>query len=114
MPRSSRPNRLRLAAQYFARPRIDPLAMISHNTSVMGFNLIWLWDQVDRLASAYQALARDITAPPLIGRRVAFDDAPAALRFLQSGESVGKVVLEVDHGDVAPAAPVGPHGRRSA
>jgi len=94
-PAAARPNWLRLGLQYLRRPRIDPLAMISHNTSVMGFNLIWLWDQADRLASAYAVLARDITAPPRIGRRFPFEDAPAALRFLQSGQSVGKVVLEV-------------------
>jgi NADPH:quinone reductase-like Zn-dependent oxidoreductase len=111
MPPSSRPNWLRLAAQYLARPRIDPLAMIEHNKSMAGFNLIWLWNQVDRLASAYEALARDITTPPLVGRRFSFDDAPAALRFLQSGESVGKVVLEVDAGDVTPRAPAAPNGR---
>jgi synaptic vesicle membrane protein VAT-1 len=94
-PTADRPNWLRLGMQYLRRPRIDPLAMISHNKSVMGFNLIWLWQQADRLAPAYAALSRDITAPPMIGRRFPFDDAPAALRFLQSGQSVGKVVLEV-------------------
>ena len=94
-PSGARPNRLRLGLQYLRRPRIDPLAMISHNKSVMGFNLIWLWDQADRLVPAYAVLARDITAPPLIGRRFPFEAAPAALRFLQSGQSVGKVVLEV-------------------
>jgi alcohol dehydrogenase len=94
-PTASRPNWLRLGLQYLRRPRIDPLGMIEHNTSVMGFNLIWLWEQVERLGPAYEALARDITAPPLIGRRFPFEQAPAALRFLQSGQSVGKVVLEV-------------------
>jgi alcohol dehydrogenase len=111
MPLSSRPNWLRLTAQYLARPRIDPLAMISHNKSVMGFNLIWLWEQADLLPSAYAALARDITTPPLIGRRFAFGDAPAALRYLQSGESVGKVVLEVDQPGAVPGAPVTLPGR---
>ncbi len=106
MPPASRPNWLRLTAQYLARPRIDPLGMISHNKSVMGFNLIWLWDHVDRLSSIYEALARDITTPPHIGRRFAFGDAPAALRYLQGGKSVGKVVLEVDSGDAAPGRPI--------
>jgi NADPH:quinone reductase-like Zn-dependent oxidoreductase len=69
--------------------------MISHNKSVMGFNLIWLWDQAERLTAAYDVLARDLTSPPLIGRRFPFAQAPAALRYLQSGQSVGKVVLEV-------------------
>jgi alcohol dehydrogenase len=81
--------------------------MISRNKSVMGFNLIWLWDHVDRLSSIYESLARDMTTPPHIGRRFPFGDAPAALRYLQSGESVGKVVLEVDSGDDAPGRSAG-------
>jgi synaptic vesicle membrane protein VAT-1 len=94
MPTSSRPNWLRLWWKYRTRPLIDPLAMISHNKSVMGFNLIWLWHEPERLQPAYAVLARDLTAPPHIGRRFPFADAPAALRHLQSGGSVGKVVLE--------------------
>lgn len=94
-PASDRPNWLRLGLQYLRRPMVDPLAMISHNKSVMGFNLIWLWEQVERLAPAYTILARDLPTPPLIGRRFPFEQAPAALRYLQSGQSVGKVVLDI-------------------
>ena len=67
--------------------------MVSENRSVMGFNLIWLWDRVDLLPAAFRALDTLITAPPHIGRRFAFAEANAAMRYLQSGESVGKVVL---------------------
>jgi alcohol dehydrogenase len=94
MPAGTRVNWLRLAARYLARPRVDPLRMVSDNKSVMGFNLIWLWEQVDRLADAYAGLAPYITRPPHIGRRFPFGEAPAALRYLQGGGSVGKVVLE--------------------
>ncbi len=61
----------------------------------MAFNLIWLWEQADRLPRAYDHLARFVERPPLIGRRFPFADAPAALRYFQSGESIGKIVLEV-------------------
>jgi len=54
-----------------------------------------LWEQVDRLPRAYEQMARLVQRPPLVGRRFGFADAPAALRFLQSGESIGKIVLEV-------------------
>jgi alcohol dehydrogenase len=84
----------RLALRYLRRPRIDPLRMVSDNRSVMGFNLIWLWDEAERLPQAYTAVAGYITRPPYIGRRFPFGDAPAAMRHLQSGASVGKVVLE--------------------
>ena len=96
MSGGARPNWLRLAWQYVTRPRVDPLAMITENRSVMGFNLIWLWDHVDRLAPALADLRRLVPRPPTIGRRFAFADAPAAMRYLQSGTSVGKVVLDVD------------------
>jgi alcohol dehydrogenase len=74
----------RLAIRYLRRPRVDPLTMVS-----------WLWDRVDRLAEAWDALDVLIGEPPVVGRRFAFADAPAAMRHLQSGESIGKVVVEV-------------------
>jgi alcohol dehydrogenase len=106
MPRGRRPNWLRLGWQYLTRPRLDPLQMISANRSVMGFNLIWLWDHVDQLVPAYADLDRLITRPPRIGRRFPFDEAPAAMRYLQSGASVGKVVLDVTRYDRDTTRPV--------
>lgn len=96
MSRGSRANYLHLGWRYLRRPRLDPLQMISENRSVMGFNLIWLWDRLDQLAAGYDALDALITEPPLVGRRFAFAEAHAALRHLQSGESVGKVVMLTD------------------
>ncbi len=96
MTPGERPNYLRLFARYLRRPRIDPLRMTNTNRSVMGFNLIWLWDRAERLDRAFDALDGLITEPPLIGRRFAFGEAPAAMRHMQSGESIGKVVLEVE------------------
>jgi alcohol dehydrogenase len=96
MTPGERPNYLRLFARYLRRPRIDPLRMTNTNRSVMGFNLIWLWDRAERLDRAFDALDALITEPPLIGRRFAFGEAPAAMRHLQSGESIGKVVLDVE------------------
>jgi len=94
MPRGRTKADPRLLIKYVRRWRIDPLWLMTWNRSVMGFNLIWLWDQADRLPGAYAALERVCAQPPLVGRRFAFDEAPAAMRFLKSGESIGKVVLE--------------------
>ncbi|MCB1323076.1 MAG: zinc-binding dehydrogenase, partial [Leptospiraceae bacterium] len=47
MPEGRRPNYLKLAYQYLRRPRLDPVAMISENKSLMAFNLICLWERVD-------------------------------------------------------------------
>jgi NADPH:quinone reductase-like Zn-dependent oxidoreductase len=95
MTPGARVNYLRVAPRYLRRPRIDPLRMVSENRSVMGFNLIWLWDRVDLLPAAFRALEALVTAPPHVGRRFAFSEAAAAIRHLQSGESVGKVVMDL-------------------
>ena len=84
-----------LAWAYLRRPRVDPLQMISDNRSVMGFNLIWLWNKANDLGAYFVAIDRVLTAPPLASRRFAFGDMPAAMRHLQGGQSVGKVVVEV-------------------
>ena len=94
MPPGTRVNYLRLARRYLRRPRIDPLRLIAENRSVIGFNLIWLWDRVQQLAAGRDALDVLVTAPPFVGRRLAFAEAPVAMRYLQSGQSIGKVVME--------------------
>ncbi len=95
MSRRARPDYARLVFRYLRRPRLDPLRMIADNKSVMAFNLIWLWDRADRLLDAVERFLPLLRRPPFIGRRFAFGDAPTALRYLQSGESIGKVVIEV-------------------
>jgi alcohol dehydrogenase len=94
MSHAPRPNYLRLGWDYLRRPRLDPLAMITDNRSLMAFNLIWLWGRAERLPAAFRDLARVTQAPPHVGAVFAFDRAPEALRLLQSGESIGKVVLD--------------------
>ena len=67
---------------------------MTQNRSVIGFNLIWLWEEADRLPAAFAELHALCPDPPLVGRSFPFDEAPDALRLLQSGRSIGKVVLE--------------------
>jgi len=95
MSSASRPNYLALGWRYLRRPRLDPLAMISANSSVMAFNLIWLWERAERLPEGYAALERWLPRPPLVGARFPFDKALEAMRLLQSGKTIGKVVLTV-------------------
>jgi len=96
MPSGRRPNYAALLWRWLRRPRLDPLAMISANQAFIGFNLIWLWDQVERMPAALEGLARHAgDQPPHVGERVPFDEAPRAMARLQSGLTVGKVVLEV-------------------
>lgn len=95
MPRGRTALDPRVLARYLRRPKIDPLSLTAQNRSVIGFNLIWLWDQIDRLPGAYTALHHMCPEPPLVGGRFAFEEVPAAMRLLKSGRSVGKVVVQV-------------------
>jgi synaptic vesicle membrane protein VAT-1 len=95
MPAGVRPNYLRLGPRYLRRARVDPVQMIAQNRSVMAFNLIWLWDQADRLPGAYAAVAALVRSAPYVGATFGFSEAPSAMRFLQSGRSVGKVIVDV-------------------
>ena len=95
MSRGARPNYLKLAIDYLRRPRLDPLAMISANQGLLAFNLIWLWERAERLPAAWAALERLAPRPPHVGAALPFDRAPEALRLLQGGGTIGKVVLEV-------------------
>jgi alcohol dehydrogenase len=93
MSPSSRPNYLSLAWRFLRRPRLDPLAMISSNRGLLAFNLIWLWERAERLPSAYQELERLQSRPPHVGEVIPFARAPEAMKLLQSGRTIGKVVL---------------------
>jgi alcohol dehydrogenase len=94
MSHSSRPDYLALAWNYLRRPRIDPLAMVSANRSLMAFNLIWLWERAERLPEAFRQLEQLAPRPPHVGATFPFGRAPDAMRLLQGGSTVGKVVLE--------------------
>jgi alcohol dehydrogenase len=95
MPSGSRPNWARLSWQYLRRPRLDPMKLIDRNRSVLGFNLIWLFERADRLDASAAAALRLSAAPPHVGLRFSFDEVPRALRALQSGRTIGKVVVDV-------------------
>lgn len=95
MPRGNRINPFKGLVQYLNRPRYDPLKLIPDNKSVMGFNLIWLWEQSARMSRLLEDIAAAKLHPPFVGRVFPFDQAPEAVRHLQSGESVGKVVVGI-------------------
>ncbi|MBS0375674.1 MAG: zinc-binding dehydrogenase [Proteobacteria bacterium] len=95
MPRGASRGWLALARRWLARPRLDPLAMISENRALLAFNLIWLWESIDRMPEALDALAALALPPPHVGAIRPFAAAPAALAELKSGHTIGKSVLLV-------------------
>jgi len=86
----------KLIYNYLSRPKIDPLKMINTNRAVMGFNLIWLWEQKEQMSEMVKELNKLTLARPLIGKVFSFNKMHSAIAFLQSGKSIGKVVVNVD------------------
>ena len=95
--RGDKPNWLTLIRRYLQRPVLEPLDMIAENKSVMCFNLIWLWSQVDALGILMdELLALGDLVQPIVGHTFPFTKAKEALQFFQTGQSVGKICLQLD------------------
>ncbi|NJC24907.1 alcohol dehydrogenase catalytic domain-containing protein [Neolewinella antarctica] len=92
----NRPNYPRLLWQYLTRPKIDPQNLPEVNKSVMGFNLIWLYERAELMAEILDELSALNVGRPVIGHRFTFADLPAAVRLFQGGKTMGKVVVEVN------------------
>ncbi len=93
---SSKPNYPNLIRKYFMRPKIDPLRLPTQNKSLMGFNLIYLYEQTDmmhRFLSRLQALG---LAPQHIGHVFRFKQMQEAIQLFQQGKTIGKVVVKVE------------------
>ncbi|MBK7409946.1 MAG: zinc-binding dehydrogenase [Saprospirales bacterium] len=93
--RGNRPPILSLVWKFLTRPKIDPQAMTSDNKSVMGFNLIYLFEHADIMHQILADLERMELKPPHVGHTYSFDQLPEAIRFFQKGENVGKIVVRV-------------------
>ncbi len=96
MSHSSRPNYLNVLYKFLTRPKVDPLSLSNINKSVMGFNLIYLWDRPDELTSMAEEVLKIKINRPFIGKVYPFEKLVKALRYFQSGKTIGKIVVKVD------------------
>lgn len=81
-----------------AVPLIYPPSIVSKNVSLMGFNLYFLGQKTEYLHMAMKYLLRLYERKairPVIGAGYPFERMVDAHRFLQSRESVGKVVVNI-------------------
>lgn len=90
------PNYLKVIGKYFMRPKIDPLKLSDSNKSVMGFNLIYLWNKAEILKKYLSEIQNLSLAKPLIGERFNFSNLIDAIRKFQSRQTVGKVVININ------------------
>jgi alcohol dehydrogenase len=96
MSQSSRPDYFKLLFQYLRRPKVDPLSLSDTNRSIMGFNLIYLWDKPDEMKHMLREIQKMNLGKPHIGNTFSFSELIDAVRLFQSGKTVGKVIVRVD------------------
>jgi NADPH:quinone reductase-like Zn-dependent oxidoreductase len=97
LPRTGRPpGKLGLAWNYWRTPRFNPFDLTTRNRSVLGFNLSFLFDRTALLGDGLHFLLQALEAGRLRPPRVTaypFEQVAAAHRELESGRTVGKLVL---------------------
>ena len=93
MSHSAKPDYLKLIPKYLFRPRVDPLSLSNLNKSIMGFNLIYLWDRPNELKVMIKNILEMNLKKPHVGKVYSFRNLMEALRYFQSGRSIGKVVV---------------------
>jgi NADPH:quinone reductase-like Zn-dependent oxidoreductase len=94
--RGGRPNWAKLAWDYLRTPRFGPFKLTSDNKSVLAFNLSYLFERMDLLEEGMQGLLdglREGKLTPLPVREMPLDRVAEAHRELESGTTVGKLVL---------------------
>jgi alcohol dehydrogenase len=92
----SKPNYAAMLLRYFKRPKIDPLRLPTQNKSLMGFNLIYLYEQTEMMHQMLDELQALDLAPQHVGHVFSFNEMHQAIRLFQRGETVGKVVVRVE------------------
>jgi NADPH:quinone reductase-like Zn-dependent oxidoreductase len=89
-------NPLKLLVGYFRLPRFNPLDLVTQNKSVVGFNVSFLFDRLDLIEDSMGHLITWIEDgsinPPLV-TTYPFERVAEAHRKIESGTSVGKLVL---------------------
>jgi NADPH:quinone reductase-like Zn-dependent oxidoreductase len=94
-PSSDRPNYLTLVWKYLFRPRVDPLTMIKSNKSVLGFNLIWLYERKNLMHQLLREIDELNLPAPKIGHTFPFEKMNEAIAVFKSGKTIGKVIVQL-------------------
>ncbi len=92
----ARPNYIKLAWQYYNRPKLDTQKMIEQNKAVMGFNLIYLFSQADKMHRMLGELQHLKLGKPYVGHSFPFTEIRTAISRFQTGETSGKLVAVLD------------------
>ncbi len=96
MSQTQAPNYFNVIPKFLFRPKVDPLSLSNTNRSVMGFNLIYLWEKPNELRIMLEEILSMNLKPPHIGKVYYFENLIEALRYFQTGKTIGKIVVKVN------------------
>ena len=77
-------------------PRFNLIKQMSQSKTVIGLNLLSVWDEFQsaaRWTAPLTEMLSDGTIKPVVAETFTFDRAPDAHRFITERRNVGKVVL---------------------
>ena len=89
-----RPNFFKIIWQFLNRPKIDAQQLAEDNKGILGFNLIYLYEQADLLHRLLDEIKALEIGKPIVGHTFEFEKLPDAVRLLKSGKTTGKVVVK--------------------
>jgi NADPH:quinone reductase-like Zn-dependent oxidoreductase len=95
---SGRKNTLKLIWYYLRTPRFNPFDLTGANKTISGFNLIYLFDKVDLFRKIMETLLSWESEGPLPSTPITtfpFEDVVSAHQAIESGRSIGKLVLVI-------------------
>ncbi len=95
---------LQIIYQYLYMTRINPVfnpfSAVSENKGIIGFNLIFLFERKELLKQAIDDFTTWLKSgkikPPVIYKTYSFEQVAEAHKDIQSGETVGKLILVVE------------------
>ena len=90
-------NYVKLAYGYLRIPKWNPLKMTNENKSLIAFNLSYLFDRIDLLTASMQDLMQWVAEGKIRGvplQAYPFEKVADAHRALESGKTVGKLILK--------------------
>jgi NADPH:quinone reductase-like Zn-dependent oxidoreductase len=96
MSQGTSPNYFKLALRYLTMPRYQSLTLIESNKSILGFNLIWLYDRVNLMKTMLNEITLLQLGKPYIGKVFPYDKFMQAIKEFQSGNTTGKVVVTIN------------------
>ena len=97
--KSGRINYFKAALGMLKMPSFKPFHMITNNLGVVGFNISFLFNEkqlIQECVNGLQELTSKGILKPIPVTEVPFDDVAEAHKLIQSGQSVGKIVLTID------------------